>query len=73
VLLNYGGDDITELLFTLLNRANFPYSGVDLSQWQDFRMIEKLKESMIVLSEVSPQFSSSGSHSIEHRLSFSIH
>ena len=51
--LDFGGDDITELLHTLLQRISFPYRELDISKWGDWHLIENLKERMIVLSEVS--------------------
>ena len=50
--LDFGGDDITELLYTLLQRINFPYRELDIFKWGDWHLIENLKERMIVLSEV---------------------
>ena len=50
--LDFGGDDITELLYTLLQRIIFPYRELDISKWCDWHLIENLKERMIVLSEV---------------------
>lgn len=52
MLLDFGGDDITEFLHTLLIRTNFPYRDADLSRWADYTLMEELKERMVVLSEV---------------------
>lgn len=57
--LNYGGDDITELLAQVLLRANFPYKDLRLSRAYDWQMLNKLKESICVLSEVSKPLLSS--------------
>lgn len=50
--LAYGGDDITELFAQLLLRANFPYSDLNLNRAYDWQMLDALKESICVLSEV---------------------
>lgn len=52
MVLDFGGDDITEFLHTLLARTGFPYREADLSRWADFTLMEDLKERMVVLSEV---------------------
>lgn len=52
MVLDFGGDDITEFLHTLLMRTGFPYREIDLGTWSDFTLMEELKERMIVLSEV---------------------
>ncbi|KAM0750707.1 actin-like ATPase domain-containing protein [Meredithblackwellia eburnea MCA 4105] len=51
MVLDFGGDDITEFLHTLLIRINFPYKDADLSRWFDFHMMDQLKERTVVLSE----------------------
>lgn len=51
VMLNFGGDDITEALFTMLMRNAFPWRDADLSRWQDFMTLDLLKQKMVVLSE----------------------
>jgi actin-related protein 8 len=50
--LDFGGDDITQFLHTLLMRTGLPYRDADLSRWYDFTILEDLKERMVVLSEV---------------------
>lgn len=50
--LDFGGDDITQFLHTLLLRTGLPYRDADLSRWYDFTILEDLKERMVVLSEV---------------------
>jgi actin-related protein len=52
MVLDFGGDDITSFLLSLLQRINFPYKEVDLSRWHDWTVLEELKERMVVLSEV---------------------
>lgn len=54
MVLDFGGDDITSFLFTLLSRINFPYKEADLANWYDWTVLEDLKERIVVLSEVSP-------------------
>ncbi|GAA5949539.1 hypothetical protein JCM21900_000256 [Sporobolomyces salmonicolor] len=51
MVLDFGGDDITSFLFTLLMRNNFPYKEADLTKWYDWVVLEELKERSIVLSE----------------------
>lgn len=45
---------MTEFLFTLLSRVNFPYREADLARTSDWTLLETLKAKMIVLSEVGP-------------------
>ena len=52
MVLDSGGDDITQFLHTLLTRTSLPYRDADLSRWYDFKIFEELKERMVVLSEV---------------------
>lgn len=52
MVLDFGGDDITQFLHTLLSRNNFPYQEADLMRWYDFTVLEDLKERLVVLSEV---------------------
>ncbi|KAJ7180728.1 hypothetical protein C8R46DRAFT_1070410 [Mycena filopes] len=49
--LNMGGDDITEFLYVLLERINFPYRDIDLARWYDWSVIEDLKARLCSLSE----------------------
>ncbi|GAA5890149.1 hypothetical protein JCM6882_009242 [Rhodosporidiobolus microsporus] len=51
MVLDFGGDDITAFLLTLLLRINFPYKEADLTKWYDWVVIEDLKERLVVLSE----------------------
>ncbi|SGZ26454.1 BQ5605_C024g09919 [Microbotryum silenes-dioicae] len=51
LVLDFGGDDITAFLYTLLVRLNFPYRDADLSRWYDWKVLEDLKERMVVLGE----------------------
>ena len=53
MVLDFGGDDVTSFLFTLLSRINFPYKEADLAKWYDWIVLEDLKERIVVLSEVS--------------------
>ncbi|BGP49325.1 Actin-like protein arp8 [Rhodotorula kratochvilovae] len=51
MVLDFGGDDITRFLLTLLLRNNFPYKDADLARWYDWIVVEELKERLVVLSE----------------------
>lgn len=51
--LNMGGDDITEFLYVLLERINFPYKDIDLAQSYDWSIMEDLKSRLCTLAEVS--------------------
>lgn len=53
MVLNVGGDDITEFLYVLLARVGFPYGGIDLARSYDWNVMEDLKERLCTLSEVS--------------------
>lgn len=48
-----GGDDITEFLYVLLERINFPYKDIDLAQSYDWSIMEDLKSRLCTLAEVS--------------------
>jgi actin-related protein 8 len=50
--LNMGGDDITEFLYVLLERINFPYREVNLARWYDWNVMEDLKARLCTLAEV---------------------
>ncbi|KAG7094059.1 hypothetical protein E1B28_007678 [Marasmius oreades] len=50
--LNFGGDDITELFFVLLERIGFPYREADLARSYDWNVIDALKCNLCTLSEV---------------------
>jgi len=49
--LDFGGDDVTQFLHTLLLRNSFPYPEADLSEWYDFKLFDELKEKIVVLGE----------------------
>ncbi|WRT67065.1 uncharacterized protein IL334_004031 [Kwoniella shivajii] len=51
IKLNYGGDDITSSLVTLLQRSNFPYKELDLAKTQDWIMMDNLKNKICTLEE----------------------
>lgn len=51
-VLDVGGDDITEALYQLLFRIEFPYKEADLNRTYDWVLYEYLKESVCVMSEV---------------------
>ncbi|KAF9269156.1 actin-related protein [Marasmius fiardii PR-910] len=50
--LNFGGDDITELFFVLLERIGFPYREANLARSYDWSVIDTLKCNLCTLSEV---------------------
>lgn len=50
--LNMGGDDITEFLYVLLERINFPYRDINLARWHDWLVMEDLKSRLCTLAEV---------------------
>jgi actin-related protein 8 len=52
--LNIGGDDITEFLYVLLERINFPYRDIDLGHSYDWNIMEDLKSRLCTLAEVRP-------------------
>jgi len=47
-----GGNDITEFLYVLLERINFPYRDIDLARWHDWLVMEDLKSRLCTLAEV---------------------
>ncbi|KAF9006074.1 actin-related protein [Cyathus striatus] len=49
--LNIGGDDITEFLYVLLQRIQFPYREADLSRTYDWNVMEDLKFRICTLAE----------------------
>ncbi|WVR05120.1 hypothetical protein IAU60_002132 [Kwoniella sp. DSM 27419] len=49
--LDYGGDDITSALVTILQRSNFPYRELDLARSQDWIMMDNLKNKICTLEE----------------------
>ncbi|EEB93425.1 hypothetical protein MPER_07917, partial [Moniliophthora perniciosa FA553] len=48
--LNFGGDDITELFYVLLNRIGFPYRELNLGRSYDWNVIDTLKCNLCTLS-----------------------
>ena len=56
MLLDYGGDDITELLQDILFQVGFPYKDIDLRRLYDLHVMDDLKARLCTLSEVrTPQ------------------
>ena len=53
--LAYGGDDITTVLTTMLQRSAFPYKELDLAKSQEWLMMDNLKIKICTLEEVSLQ------------------
>ncbi|KZT27931.1 actin-like ATPase domain-containing protein [Neolentinus lepideus HHB14362 ss-1] len=51
ISLNIGGNDVTEFLYVLLDRINFPYRDIDLARWYDWEVMEDLKKRLCTLSE----------------------
>ncbi|KAJ6619839.1 hypothetical protein B0H10DRAFT_2163691 [Mycena sp. CBHHK59/15] len=49
--LNMGGDDITEFLYVLLDRINFPYREINLARSYDWNVMEDLKARLCTLAE----------------------
>lgn len=52
ISLNTGGNDITEFLYVLLDRINFPYRDINLARWHDWLVMEDLKSRLCTLAEV---------------------
>ena len=52
LLLNYGGDDISELYLRLLERINLPYKDANLVRAYDWSMMDDLKLRTASLAEV---------------------
>lgn len=52
MFLNMGGDAITEFLYVLLQKINFPYRGMDLARSYDWNVMEDLKSRLCTLAEV---------------------
>ncbi|KAG6910023.1 hypothetical protein DXG01_013747 [Tephrocybe rancida] len=46
-----GGDDITEFLYVLLRRINFPYRDLNLNHAYDWKVMEDLKRRLCTLQE----------------------
>lgn len=44
IVLNTGGDDVTELLYVLLQQTCFPYKELDLAQLYYWNLMEDLKQ-----------------------------
>ncbi|KAJ3522623.1 hypothetical protein NM688_g8848 [Phlebia brevispora] len=51
ISLNMGGDDISEFLYILLQKINFPYRELDLARSYDWKVIEDLKAKICTLAE----------------------
>lgn len=52
MLLDYGGDDITEFLHDTLEEISFPYKGIELNRLYDLHVMDDLKARLCTLSEV---------------------
>ncbi|KAF4569681.1 actin-like protein arp8 [Pleurotus pulmonarius] len=51
MLLNIGGNDVTEFLLVLLQRINFPYRDINLVRSYDWQVMEDLKIRLCTLAE----------------------
>ncbi|EKM50060.1 uncharacterized protein PHACADRAFT_264564 [Phanerochaete carnosa HHB-10118-sp] len=51
IVLNMAGNDITEFLYVLLQKINFPYRDLDLARSYDWNVIEDLKARLCTLAE----------------------
>lgn len=51
MFLNMGGDAITEFLYVLLEKINFPYRELDLARSYDWNVMEDLKARLCTLAE----------------------
>ncbi|GJE93211.1 actin-like ATPase domain-containing protein [Phanerochaete sordida] len=51
IILNMGGNDITEFLYVLLQKINFPYRDMNLARSYDWNVIEDLKARLCTLAE----------------------
>lgn len=52
MVLNVGGNDVTEFLYVLLERVSFPYRDINLARWYDWSVLEDLKARLCTLAEV---------------------
>ena len=50
--LNMGGDNITEFLYILLQKINFPYRDMNLARAYDWKVMEDIKFRLCTLAEV---------------------
>lgn len=53
MVLDYGGDDVSELYLRLLQRIDFPYREANLGRLHDWTMMEEIKQKSASLAEVS--------------------
>ncbi|KAI0772590.1 actin-like ATPase domain-containing protein [Irpex lacteus] len=51
MVLNMGGDAITEFLYILLQKINFPYRDLDLARSYDWNVMEDIKARLCTLAE----------------------
>lgn len=51
IKLNYGGDDITTSMVSILERSSFPYRDLDLAKSQEWLMMDNLKIKICTLEE----------------------
>ena len=66
--LNMGGDNITEFLYILLQKINFPYRDMDLARAYDWKVMEDIKYRLCTLAEVRiPTLNASSSCALTRR------
>lgn len=52
-MLDFGGDDVTEFMLSMLNDVKFPYPKADMSRLSDLNIMDDLKARMSTLLEAS--------------------
>ena len=52
IVLNAGGDDVTEMLYVLLQQTCFPYKELDLVKLYHWQLFEDLKQSQCTMAPV---------------------
>lgn len=54
MILDYGGDDVTELFLQLLQTVSFPYKDCQLARDWDWELVQWLMEQCCAFNEVRP-------------------
>jgi actin-related protein 8 len=52
IVLNTGGDDVTEMLYVLLQQTCFPYKELDLVKLYHWQLFEDLKQTQCTMAPV---------------------
>lgn len=52
IVLSTGGDDVTEMLYVLLQQTCFPYKELDLAKLYHWQLFEDLKHSQCTMAPV---------------------